>query len=297
MEYIVQTQELTKKYGQRAAADRVSMHIAKGDIYGFIGKNGAGKTTTMKMILGTCFPTSGSIELFGKPADEAARTRIGSLIEDPGLYRHCTAYENMRRFALLWGVDYKEIDPLLQLVQLADTGKKKVREFSLGMRQRLGIALAMLGNPELLVLDEPVNGLDPAAIKLVRDVILQINSERGVTVLISSHLLGELSKLATRYGIIHLGRLVDEVSADELEARCARTLDIRCRDIEIAQRTLAERFGITGCAVQGDLLRLRQWQAETDQINQALVEAGAGVCDLHVSAADMEDYFIERIGQ
>ena len=297
MEYIVQTQELTKQYGRHAAADRVSMHIQKGDIYGFIGKNGAGKTTTMKMILGMCFPTSGSIELFGRPADSAARARIGSLIEDPGLYRHCTAHENLRRFALLWGVDEKEIDGLLRLVQLDNTGSKKVREFSLGMRQRLGIALALLGNPELLVLDEPVNGLDPAAIKLVRDVILQINRERGVTVLISSHLLGELSKLATRYGIIHMGQLVDEVSAEELEARCTRTLEIRCRDIAAAQQTLADRFGMTDLTAEGDLLRLTQWQAEPDVINQALVEAGAGVYDLHTAAADMEDYFIERIGR
>ncbi|SHM21531.1 ATP-binding cassette domain-containing protein [Ruminococcus flavefaciens] len=160
MEYVLKTKELTKVYGQKTVADKISLNIRKGDIYGFIGKNGAGKTTTMKMILGMIFPDGGEIELFGKPIDNMGRRRIGSLIEAPGLYKNLTAYENLHRFSLLYGGNEKNISEILEIVNLTDTGKKKAGEFSLGMRQRLGIGIALLGNPDLLVLDEPVNGLD-----------------------------------------------------------------------------------------------------------------------------------------
>ncbi len=297
MEYVIRTKELTKMYGHKAAVDKVSMNIEKGDIYGFIGKNGAGKTTTMKMLLGMIFPNGGTMELFGKPANNASRRRIGSLIEAPGIYKGCTAYENLKRFSLLYGGDDKNIKELLELVNLANTGKKKAGAFSLGMKQRLGIAIAMLGNPEVLVLDEPVNGLDPAAIKGVRDTLLALNQEKGVTVLISSHLLGELAKISTRYGIINSGVLVEEVSAQELESRCRQTLVIKCRDTAAAETALREKLGIAELETAGDTITLLSGIDRAEEINTTLVNAGAGVFDLHTTTADMEDYFIERIGR
>lgn len=297
MEYILQSHELTKLYGKKAAADHVSMSIQKGDIYGFIGKNGAGKTTFMKMVLGMIFPSGGTLELFGRRADNAARKRIGSLIEAPGLYKSCTAKENLRRFAILYGGNDADIDRLLKLVQLENTGKKKVGEFSLGMKQRLGIALALLGSPEFLVLDEPVNGLDPAAIKNVRDIILNINREYGITVLISSHLLGELAKISTRYGIINQGILVEELTAQELMENCRHTLTVCCREPEIAVPVLREELGIESeIRRNGETITLFEGLDRAEEINAALVRAGAGVYDLHNAAVDMEDYFIERIG-
>ncbi|MBR3268230.1 MAG: ABC transporter ATP-binding protein [Oscillospiraceae bacterium] len=297
MEYVLRTKDLTKIYGQKTVADKISMNIRKGDIYGFIGKNGAGKTTTMKMILGMIFRNDGEIELFGKPIDNAGRRRIGSLIEAPGLYKNLTAYENLHRFSLLYGGGEKNISEILEIVNLADTGKKKAGEFSLGMRQRLGIGIALLGNPDLLVLDEPVNGLDPAAIKRVRDAIININRERGVTVLISSHLLGELAKISTKYGIINSGVLIEEVTAEELNTKCQQSLVIKCRDSRRAGAVLKESLGIDRFDETDGVLELFSGLDRAEEINKALVDAGTGVYDLHITNADMEDYFIERIGR
>lgn len=297
MDYVLQTKELTKIYGTKTVVDKVSMKIAKGDIYGFIGKNGAGKTTTMKMILNMIFSDGGEIELFGKKASDSARRRIGSLIEAPGIYKNYTAYENLRRFSILFGGDDKNIKEILEIVNLADTGKKKAGAFSLGMRQRLGIGIAMLGNPEILVLDEPVNGLDPAAIKSVRDTILNINKEKGVTVLVSSHLLGELAKISTRYGIINSGVLVEELTAKELENNCRKSLDIRCNDSEKAKKTLKEKFGASDIIEKDGVLSVFSNFDNAAEINTALVNAGCGVYDFHMANSDMEDYFIERIGK
>ena len=200
-EYIIETSNLTKTFGSKRACDEVSMHVKRGDIYGFIGKNGAGKTTAMKLILGLLSPNSGEVSLFGKKENlNESRKKIGSLVETPALYNGSSALENMRRFAMLFGGDEQEIRELLELVGLNNTGSKKAGAFSLGMKQRLGIAIAMLGNPEILILDEPVNGLDPAGIKEIRDTILKLNKEKGVTFLISSHLLDELAKITTTYG-------------------------------------------------------------------------------------------------
>ena len=191
------------------AVNNVNMTIHKGDIYGFIGKNGAGKTTFKRLVLGTAFLTKGEIKLFGGEPFDKARRKIGSLIEAPGLYKNCTAYENLKQFSLIYGGTDAEIKEILSLVGLAATGNKKAGKFSLGMRQRLGIAIALLGNPEFLVLDEPVNGLDPAGMKEVRDLILKLNHEKNITILISSHLLDELSKIVTRYGSINDGMLIE----------------------------------------------------------------------------------------
>lgn len=297
MEYVLRTKGLTKTYGQKTVVDKVSMNIAGGDIYGFIGKNGAGKTTTMKIILGTIFFDGGSIELFGKKSNNTARRRIGALIEAPGIYKNLTAYENLRRFSLLYGGDEKNIKEILEIVDLSDTGNKKAGEFSLGMRQRLGIGIAMLGSPDFLILDEPVNGLDPEAIKRVRDSLITINREKKVTILISSHLLGELSKISTRYGIINNGRLVEEITAQQLEKDCRRCLTVKCRRPNIAEKTLISALGINDFEICNETIIIGSGFERTEEINAELVRKGAQVYDFHLSNADMEDYFIERIGR
>ncbi len=296
MDKVLATRGLTKVYGSRKVVDNVNMTINKGDIYGFIGKNGAGKTTTMKMILGMIFSSKGEIELFGEKACDKARLKIGSLIEAPGLYKSSTAYDNLRRFSILFGGTDKEIKEILELVGLANTGKKKAGAFSLGMKQRLGIAIAMLGNPEFLVLDEPVNGLDPAGIKEIRDAIININREKGVTFFISSHLLGELARISTRYGIINNGILVEELSAEALQASCGKKLEIKCTDPVTARKILCETFNAerivdnaTGLSAEVELERAAE-------INAALVQAGCGVYDFHTVGTDVEDFFLERIG-
>ena len=194
-EDVIVTNNLTKVYGKKTVLDHVSLHVARGDIYGFIGKNGAGKTTLMKLLLGLAHPTNGTIKLFGTDKLNEARHRIGVLIEAPAFYANCTAHENMVRFGMLTGASQDEITEILQFVGLGDVGKKKAGKFSLGMKQRLGIAIAMLGQPELLVLDEPINGLDPEGIKEIRDLLLRLNREKGVTIFVSSHLLDELAKI------------------------------------------------------------------------------------------------------
>ncbi len=297
MEVIVKTTDLTKRYGAKSAADKVSMNVEKGDIYGFIGKNGAGKTTTMKMLLGLITPTSGEMELFGSTNLDKERRRIGSLIEAPGIYKNCTARENLKRFSILYGGTKEDIEEILKIVGLSETGKKKAGDFSLGMKQRLGIAIALLGNPELLILDEPINGLDPAGIKEIRDCILRINHERQVTFLISSHLLDELSKITTKYGIINNGVLVEEVSAPELENRCRQSLRIQVSDNEAALKVLGEAGLLDSYEERNDGILLYSNIDKADVIAEKLVKADIRLYELAANNAGFEDYFIERIGK
>ena len=297
MNYVIETNNLTKKFPNKLAVNHVNMHVAKGDIYGLIGRNGAGKTTVMKMILGTLFPTKGSITLFGDKNLNVQRKRIGSLIEAPGLYKGCTAYENMKRFSLLYGGTDKDIKELLKFVGLANTGKMKAGHFSLGMKQRLGIALALLGKPEILVLDEPINGLDPAGIKEIRDIIHKLNKERGITFVISSHLLDELGKIATRYGILSDGELVDEITADELQERCKTCLIIEVDDLEKAKEVLFKQKLLDNCVENEGKLLMYDHFENPSLINETLVKNGLKVSSLSFSNNGFEDYFIERLGK
>ena len=297
MEYVIETNNLSKKFPNKLAVDKVSVHVEKGDIYGLIGRNGAGKTTLMKMILGTLFPTEGELTLFGEKNLDVQRKRIGSLIEAPGLYRGCTAFENMKRFSLLYGGTEEDIKELLEFVGLGNTGKMKVGHFSLGMKQRLGLALSLLGNPDVLVLDEPVNGLDPAGIKEFRDIIFRLNKEKGVTFVVSSHLLDELGKIATRYGILSDGQLVDEISAAELQERCKTCLIIEADDLEKAQAVLTKAKLLGNHVVNENKLLMYDHFEEPHIINEALVKAGLKVNSLSFSNNGFEDYFIERLGK
>ncbi len=243
MEYVLETNGLSKRYRDFTALNGLNMHIPKGSIYGFVGRNGAGKTTLIRLICGLQEPTSGSFTLYGvKNTDakiERARRRMGAVVESPAVYPDMTAEENLRQQYLVLGMPSIDgITEVLHLVGLGDTGKKKVKNFSLGMRQRLGIAIALAGNPDFLVLDEPVNGLDPQGIIEMRELILKLNREHGITVLISSHILDELSRLATHYGFIDGGHMVKEMSAEELEMRCRKCTRVEATSSKVLARVL-----------------------------------------------------------
>ncbi len=241
MNYVLQTENLTKQFGDRTAVKNVSMQIKKGDIYGFIGKNGAGKTTLMRLVLGAAMPTGGSIKLFdGRESESEARHRIGALLEYPCIYKNCTALENLRRFSILTGSGGEdELEDILELVGLGNTGRKKAGQFSLGMKQRLGIANAMLGNPELLILDEPTNGLDPQGIADVRALVQRLNREYGMTVIISSHILGELQHTADRFGIVNNGTVARVITQADLLSQ-QNAVRIHVDDLEKAKLALQD---------------------------------------------------------
>lgn len=296
MEYVIETQNLVKQFKTKLAVNDVSIHVKRGDIYGLIGKNGAGKTSLMKLILGLTNPTQGKIFLFGNENLNAGRKKIGSLIEAPGLYKNCTAYENMLRFATLYGANQKEIKPLLQRVGLGDTGAKKAGEFSLGMRQRLGIAIALLGKPEILILDEPINGLDPAGIKEIRDIIIGLNQE-GVTFIISSHLLDELAKVVTNYGIIADGSLIEEVTAKKLNERCCKFVKIVTNNNSTAFALLKDRLPDLLAEIRADGLYLSNYLDQTANMNKYLIGKGLSVSEIALSESGFEEYFIERLGR
>lgn len=292
----MQTHDLTKVFGRHTAVDHVNMSIKKGEIYGFIGRNGAGKTTLMRMVLSLAFPTQGSIELFGEKDIKKVGNRIGSLIEAPGLYKNCSAYENLMRFSILYGADVKKVSEILEFVGLAHTGSKPAGKFSLGMRQRLGIGIAMLNDPQLMILDEPVNGLDPEGMKEVRSMIQKLNRERGITVLISSHLLEELSKLVTRYGIINNGQLLEEISAADLEKNCTHCLKIGVDDIEKSRGVLTQMVPEQDIRVSDGKVLLMSHLEESGEINRLLVQNGVMVRSLEMQTDSLEDYFMRRIG-
>lgn len=243
MEYVLETNAVTKRYRSFTALNGLTMRIPKGSVYGFVGRNGAGKTTLIRIICGLQEPTDGSYTLYGVKNTESAvlrsRRRMGAVVESPAIYLGMTAKENIRQQYNVLGIPSDEgAEELLRLVGLDKTGSKRARNFSLGMRQRLGIAVALAGNPDFLVLDEPTNGLDPQGIIEMRELILKLNREQGITVLISSHILDELSRLATHYGFIDGGRMVREMSAEELEACCRKCIRMEVSDTKTLARVL-----------------------------------------------------------
>lgn len=243
MDYILETRSLSKHYGHFKALDGMDMHVPKGAIYGLVGKNGAGKTTLIRLICGLQEPSAGSFTLYGtENRDKAivkARRRMGAVVETPSIYLDMTAEDNLKmQYRVLGLPSFEGIGELLQLVGLENTGRKKARHFSLGMKQRLGIAVALAGDPDFLVLDEPVNGLDPQGIIEIRELILKLNREKQISVLISSHILDELSRLATHYGFVDSGRMVKEISAEELDAVCRKCVRLVVSDVKPLARVL-----------------------------------------------------------
>ncbi len=296
MDYVIKTRGLYKKYGAKNAVNDVSINVARGEIYGLIGKNGAGKTSLMKLILGLTFPTSGELELFGGENLSTARKKIGSLIEDPGLYQNRSAKENLTRFALLYGEDLSKVDEILETVNLSYTGKKPVKAFSQGMKQRLGIAIALLGDPEVLILDEPINGLDPAGIKEIRDTILRLNREKGTTFIISSHLLDELAKVVTTYGIISDGALIEEISANDIAAQSGKHVRIVTDSEKSALNLIKTAYPDVITEMSGNEIKLKNHLADTADINALLVKNGIAVYEIAIAGTDFEQFFINKLG-
>lgn len=299
MNYILTTDNLTKLYGKNPAADNVNIHIKKGEIYGLIGRNGAGKTTVLRIISGLSNATSGSYSINGKTGRELAsqRNKVGALIENPGLYPNMTAYENLKLKAIAMGKNDKAyLLELLAMVGLSHAAHKKTYAFSLGMRQRLGIALALVGDPEILVLDEPINGLDPQGIAEIRQILTRLSTEKGITIVLSSHILDELSKIADSYGIIHEGKLIDEISSQELHARCSEFVILRTGDNTRALEVLA-RMGISGAqAVDEATLKITGNIHRNEEIVEALIQAAVGVREIYISRHTLEEYYLNLTG-
>ena len=300
MKDLIVTQNLTKMYGDKAAVSSMDMHVKQGDIYGFIGRNGSGKSTTLKMLCGLAFPTQGSIRVFGQSLSrESVRKRIGVLIESPGLEGGRSAYENMYLKASLMGIvdPDKEIRELLTLTGLNPDNKKLVKRYSMGMKQRLGIAMALLGGPDLLILDEPINGLDPEGMNQLGSLLVDLNQKKGVTILVSSHILGELSKMATRYGIIKDGCLVKEISKEELSAECKDYLYLKTSDSKMAAVLLEEKLRIRNYEVRPEgEIRIYQ-KADSGQITTVMTSAGISVFAIYGHQQDLEGYFLDLMGK
>jgi len=298
MDYVLQTNGLSKNYSGKLAVDDVSIKVGRGDIYGFIGENGAGKTTLMRMVCGLTTPTSGEITLFGKRDLASQRYKMGSTIENPALYPAMTAIENMEAQRLMLGIKKKNVSgELLDMAGIGNTGKKKAKDFSLGMKQRLMIALSLLGDPEFLVLDEPTNGLDPMGIKEVRDFIGRLNEARGITVFVSSHILGELEKIATRYGVISRGKMIDEFCADELATRCGKNLVIHASDPQKVENVVKELLPEAKYSrTPENSIRIVGHVENAGQINQMLVNSGVTVNALIPEGENLESHFLRLMG-
>lgn len=294
-EYVIETRNLTKQYGVQKSVSDLNIHVKRGRIYGLLGRNGAGKTTTMKMLLGLIKPTSGTVKIFGKSMignEKKILPRIGCLIESPGFYPNLTGTENLKIFARLRGIPAKNaIKSALEVVGLP-YDKKLFSQYSLGMKQRLAIALAIMHDPELLILDEPINGLDPIGIAEVRDFIRELCDVRGKTILISSHILSEISLLADDIGIIDHGVLLEEESIAELEQKNSKYIHFVVSDAAQASRIIEKDFNTRNFAVENDhSLRIYDTDLSVSAINRSFIENGLEVSEAHTCEDSLEDYF------
>lgn len=299
MEYMLSTDCLTKKFKTQLAVDHVTLHIGRGEIYGLIGKNGAGKTTFLKMICGLSSPTGGDILLMGYRGLERKKviSRIGTLIEAPGLYPDLSAYDNLKLKCICVGIRKKGyIQNILDIVGLSDVGKKKVGHFSLGMKQRLGIGMALVGEPDLLVLDEPINGLDPEGIAEIREILLTLNRDRSLTMVISSHILEELSKIATKYAIIDEGRLIGELSREELDAACSEHIEIKM-DHAYPALPVLDALGFHDYRVIDEhTIHILERLDESSTITMELSKQGIYIHTISVINESIEEYFLRLTG-
>lgn len=299
MDYVLKTNGICKYYKNFKALNGLTMNVPKGSIYGFIGRNGAGKTTLIRLVCGLQLPTSGEFELYGvKNSDSAiseSRRRMGAVVETPSIYLDMTAEDNLKQqYRILGMPSFDGITELLKLVGLENTGRKKAKNFSLGMRQRLGIAVALCGDPDLLVLDEPINGLDPQGIIEIRELILKLNREQKITVLISSHILDELSRLATHYGFIDSGRIVREMSAEELEAACRKCMRITVSNTAVLASVLDEMR--LEYSVIDDKTADIYAKLNITQLSLALAKDGCEVLSLEEHDESLESFYISLVG-
>ncbi|AVQ38175.1 bacitracin ABC transporter ATP-binding protein [Clostridium botulinum] len=300
-EYILKTTNLSKRYKKDFAVNNLNISIKRGEIYGFIGENGAGKTTFIRMITGLVYPTSGEMKLFSKEeGDELGnvRKRIGALIERPAFYPYMTAYENLEAFRIEKGIPGKEcIDKTLNSVGLYEDKNKKLKNFSLGMKQKLALAIALLGDPEFLILDEPINGLDPMGIKEVRELLKKLNKEKNITMLISSHILGELYQLATCYGIIHKGKLMEQITLKELDEKCKRNLSIKVDDVNKAAAILETELSTNNFKVLPDgTIKLYDYVDNSRLVSSTLTKQNIIIDQIMPNESNLEEYFINLVG-
>jgi len=300
-DYILKTINLNKKYSGKVVLKDLNMSIKKGEIYGLIGKNGAGKTTLMRLITGLANLSSGSIEIFDADNDKSIsseRKRIGALIEMPAFYGDMTAVDNMELVRLQKGIPGKAcIKEKLELVGLTNIENKKVKGFSLGMKQKLGLAMALLGDPEFLILDEPTNGLDPMGIVDMRELLKKLNKEKGITILISSHLLSELYQLATSYGILNNGEIVEELTQKQLDEKCRKSLEIKTDNLKKTTLVLENILRTTNYKVLPDeIIKVYDYISDPGKVSNALVEEGITIYKINISGENLESYFMSIVG-
>ncbi|NLJ69965.1 MAG: ATP-binding cassette domain-containing protein [Clostridiaceae bacterium] len=297
MTIILETSNLTKIYGTQKAVDNVSISIKQGDIYGLIGRNGAGKTTLMRIVSGLARPTTGEYKVFGEAEDDTSLTRIGCLVENTGVYPNLTAFEHLYLKKLAVGIKEEGIEnKLLDLVGLADTGKKKVKQFSLGMKQRLGIALALIGYPDLVILDEPINGLDPQGIVEIRNIIERLNQEEGITFIISSHILEELSKIANRFGIIDRGQLLEEIDYDSLIKKSSDRIELQTSHASNVLPLLDQIQIKDYKLISDNLIYIYDAIERTSDISLVLAQHRIPIETLSVHKNTLEDYYLGLTG-
>lgn len=303
IEYIVQTNGISKEYKNQLALDKVNLNIARGDIYGFVGENGSGKTTIIRVLTGIIFPNEGTFKLFGVDNTSKdiykVREKIGAVVETPSIYKNMSAYDNLKLQCTILGIkNYKEkIKEILEIVGLASLykSKKTAGHFSLGMRQRLGIGMALLGDIEFLILDEPMNGLDPAGIVEIRELILKLNKEKNITFLISSHILTELQLVATKYGIISKGKMVKEISADELVVESRRSLVIETEDIKKAKECLIQDFNEDKIVIEENKITINDYEDLNDVLSK-LSSYHINITKINCYNTNIEDYYLSFIG-
>lgn len=298
---VIQTKNITKQYGKNTVVDKVNITVKKGEIYGLVGRNGAGKTTLLRMICGLTLPKSGEIEILSHTSEKGlneARSRTGCMIETPDFYPYLSARKNLEYYRIQRGIPGKKcVEEVLDVVGLSSTDNKKYKGFSLGMKQRMGLALALLGNPDILVLDEPINGLDPMGIAEFREIIKNINEKYNATVLISSHILGELSQIATTYGFINQGKLIEQISAKELNNKCRLCVSVKVNDASKAAAILENKLKCTEYEVlNNNEIRVFKFIENPEIITEAFVLNGVKVASIYPVGASLEKYFIDLVG-
>ena len=301
MREVIKTNNLVKKYGENIVLDNISIKVNQGEIYGLVGDNGAGKTTLFRILSGQSNISDGSFELLGESSEKnimKVRKRIGTIIENPSFYPKMTIEENLEYYRLQRGIPGKKnIDKILKEVGLLEVKKKKFNNISLGMKQRLGLALALLGEPELLILDEPINGLDPSGIIEIRNLLLKLNREKNITIIISSHILSELYNIATCYGFLSKGKLVEELSLEQLNERCRSYLEINVTNPKKFSVLLEEKLGYKNYKIMPDgLIHLFEKDPIKEEISRLAVENGIGLKSINEKSANLENYYLSLIG-
>lgn len=300
-ETVIRTKNISKKYGNFSAVNNLSIEVTEGDIYALVGQNGAGKTTLLKIISGLSPASDGEIEIMGEKSQkglEQMRTQTGCIIETPGFFPYLSARKNLEYYRIQRGVkDKNRVEDSLRFVGLADTGNKKFKNFSLGMKQRLGLALAVMDEPRVLLLDEPINGLDPMGIKEFREILLKLNKEKKTTILISSHILGELSQLATTYGFIRGGRLIEHISAADLHQKCQNFLKLKVDDTSKAAQVLKSSLSCEKIEIiDGHEIHMTEHMDTPEILVKTLVENGVMVSQVYQSGINLEQYFVGLMG-